>query len=243
MKQIIMTLLALMTTVVMTAQTELWIAGSAVPGGAQRLDAFPSGQFKFAGALNAGELKIMTTEKATSATRYLAPQAEDACVVNKGLAFEQTDDAAAEGWRVPFAGDRYKLVIDTKAAILHGEIFAPWRELFLAGGACEAGWKAFMLLPFTQDKANPDVFTWTGELREGKDVVEPRRIKITGQNYWGPKSLHPYTQDEAALGSAFMRHEGDDTKWEIGADGIYRLTVNVFKDTFKAEYLGSGIQP
>lgn len=239
MKKMILTLVAMMATVTMMAQTELWITGSAVPGGTQKLDAFPSGQFKFAGTLNAGELKVMTTETETSATRYLSPQNADAYIVNKGLTYQQVRTATAPGWVVPFTEDRYKFVIDTKAMTLKGEIFVPWREVYLAGGACEIGWHAFVMLPFTQDENNPNVFTWTGELSEGKNVEEPRRFKLQGQNTWGPKSLHPYTQDEAVLTSTQMRHEGDDTKWEIADDGIYRLTVDVFKDTFKAEYLGN----
>lgn len=239
MKKIILTLAALMGTVAIMAQTELWITGSAVPGGTQKLEAFPSGQFKFAGALQAGELKVMTTETETSATQYLSPRNEDGYIVNNGLQYQQVRNASAAGWVVPFSEDRYKFVVDTKASTLKGEIFVPWREVYMVGGACEIGWQAFVMLPFTQDEADPNVFTWTGELREGKNVEEPRRFKLEGQNTWDPKSLHPYTQDESVLTSTQMRHRGDDTKWEIANDGIYKLTVNVFKDTFKAEYLGS----
>lgn len=239
MKKIIITLIALLGTLNINAQTDLWITGTAVPGGTQKLEKFPNGQFKFAGTLNAGELKVITTETIGSETDFLAPRYADSYIVNKGLIFVQTHNSSAAGWIVPFSEDRYKFTIDTSSHTLKGEIFVPWREVYLAGGACEIGWSAFVMLPFTQDEDDPNVFTWTGELREGKNVEEPRRIKLQGQNTWGPKSLHPYTQDEGLLTSTQMRHEGDDTKWEIAQDGIYRLTVNVFKDTFKAEYLGN----
>ena len=238
MKKIIITMAALLGTLQINAQTDLWITGTAVPGGTQKLETFPDGQFKFAGTLLAGELKVITTETIESSTNFLAPRYAESYVVNKGLTYSQTRNESAAGWIVPFSEDRYKFTIDTKNHSLKGEIFVPWREVYMAGGACEIGWNAFVMLPFTQDESDPNVFTWTGELREGKNIEEPRRFKLQGQNTWGPKSLHPYMQDEAVLTSTQMRHEGDDTKWEIAQDGFYRLTVNVFKDTFKAEYLG-----
>ena len=235
---IITILAALVGALPAKAQNELWITGSAVPGGTQKLETFPDGQFKFAGALNEGELKVITTDGEQANTQYLAPRYFESYVVNKGLAYSKTRSAESAAWIVPFAEDRYKFVVDTKTQTLTGEIFVPWREVYLAGGACEIGWQAFVMLPFTQDAEDPYVFTWTGELRQRNEYVEPRRFKLQGQNTWDPKNLHPYTQDEPCLTSTQMRHGGDDTKWEIDKDGVYRLTVNVFRDTFKAEYLG-----
>ena len=40
---------------------ELWATGSAVPDGTQQLVKRSDGLFRFAGPLNEGELKIMTT--------------------------------------------------------------------------------------------------------------------------------------------------------------------------------------
>ena len=52
---------------------ELWIAGSAVPGGTQRLQLMADGSFKFAGTLQEGELRIQTQRRAGRAATYLAP--------------------------------------------------------------------------------------------------------------------------------------------------------------------------
>ena len=60
-----------------------------------------------------------------------------------------------------------------------------------------------------------------------------------GQNAWEPKHLHPFTQDESVLTSTQLRTGGDDTKWQIAADGWYRITVDVFRETFHADYLGT----
>ena len=74
MKKSIIILAALAGTLNMSAQKELWITGSAVPGGTQKLETFPDGQFKFAGTLNAGELKVITTDGEQAATQYLTPR-------------------------------------------------------------------------------------------------------------------------------------------------------------------------
>ena len=49
-KHIIAMLVALMSQTAIQAQTydNLWITGSAVPGGLQKLDNFPNNQYKFA---------------------------------------------------------------------------------------------------------------------------------------------------------------------------------------------------
>ncbi|MBQ8047573.1 MAG: SusF/SusE family outer membrane protein [Prevotella sp.] len=239
MKRYFIILATMMAAVAASAQTNLWITGPAVPGGTQKLDKCPNGIFKFAGTLNEGKLKVITTEEIGSGTQYLVPRYTQSYVVNNGLPYTLTRNDSEETWIVPFAEDRYKFVVDTRSRTLTGEIFVPWREVYLAGGACEIGWQAFVMLPFTQDADDPNVFTWTGELKERNEYVEPRRFKLQGQNTWDPKNLHPYTQDEAVLESTQMRLGGEDTKWEIAQDGIYRLTVNVFKETFRAEYLGS----
>ena len=43
---------------------DLWISGTAVPGGTQKLTQLADGDYKYAGRLNAGELRIMSTRKA-----------------------------------------------------------------------------------------------------------------------------------------------------------------------------------
>ena len=61
------TLVAIMSTAFSNAQDieQLWATGSAVLDGTCQLTKRPDGQFRFAGALNPGDLKIMTTEHYT----------------------------------------------------------------------------------------------------------------------------------------------------------------------------------
>ena len=219
----------------------LWISGTAVPGGVQQLEAMPDGKtYKFAGQLLPGELIIQTTKKAGKTTRYIVPTLPDALIVSRGIRFRETTDApsAADAWQVPFENDLYRFSVSIARQQVSGEIFQPWGELFIAGGATEVGWacEGKMLL-MKQDLENPCLWTWEGELRQHPDVEEPRSFKFQGQDRWHPKSLHPYRQGTDIRREPCLRTGGDDTKWEVSRDGRYRIQVDLFHETIKAELL------
>ena len=91
-----------------------------------------------------------------------------------------------------------------------------------------------------QDKTNPYVWTWMGELKAYSSNVEAKRFKINGQYGWSPKVLHPYRQDAPILkASKVMYNYSEDYKWSIGDDGYYRITIDLFHETIKGEYLGT----
>ena len=240
-KHIIAMLVALMSQTAIQAQTydNLWITGSAVPGGLQKLDNFPNNQFKFAGKLVDGEVKIINTEGVNDNTIYLIPRHLDSNIVSNGLAYTTSTDPTDAGWVVLFDDDRYKFTVNTSTRQVSGELFSPWLEMYIAGGCVECGWNADTAPALTQDGNDPYVWTWTGELKNRPENVEPNRFKILGQNDWNPKSLHPYTQDEPATTSTQLMINGDDNKWAIDKDGYYKVTVNIFLQTFSCEYLGT----
>jgi alpha-glucosidase (family GH31 glycosyl hydrolase) len=222
-----------------------WITGSAVPGGIQQLQNFPNSQYKFAGTLHPGDLKIINTKGITQNTNYLAPSTEDANIINKGTAFTTSTNNTGNGWTVSYPGTQYKFTVDINTKTVSGEYGIPWSELFLVGGCAECGWTEGKMLPFTCSETNPYLWTWTGVLKSRSENVEPKRFKLMGQNSWSPKSIHPYTQDENALTSSQFIFDGDDNKWQIGNDGFYKITINLLTEAFKAEYLGTetGIKP
>ena len=227
----------------------LWATGSAVPEGTVQLTKRPDGQFRFAGALNDGELKIMTTEvyqKGT--TQFLKPQLVDSYLINKGLNYVLTSDESQPGWVVSFQENTYRFLVDPMARKVTGELMLPWNEVFIAGSAFEGGanhveWNRNGMLPFERDHDNPYVFSWTGELGEFSGVVEPGRFKLEGQMTWGPRELHPYVQDEDLLSSTQMRQGGDDTKWPVYIPGTYHIVVDLFNETFSAELISSAKRP
>lgn len=217
------------------AAQDLWITGSAVPGGAQKLEKVADNDYKYAGRLNAGELRVATAKKPRKGTRFFSPVLMDANLVNKGIAYCETTDAKAPAWQVVVSEDRYRLHVYTDRKELRGEIFQPWGELFIAGGATEAGWKEGKMLLMKQDLNNPCLWTWEGELKRHPEVEEPTSFKFQGQDRWYPKNLHPYRQGTDVLQDRRLRIGGDDTKWEISRDGRYRITVDLFHETIQAE--------
>ena len=217
------------------AAQDLWITGSAVPGGAQKLEKVADNDYKYAGRLNAGELRLSTAKKPHKGNRYLTPTVADASLVNKGIAYSETTDAQSAAWQVVVSEDRYRLHVYTDKKVLHGEIFQPWGELFIAGGATEAGWHEGKMLLMKQDLNNPCLWTWEGELKRHPEVEEPTSFKFQGQDRWYPKNLHPYHQGTDVLKEHRLRTGGDDTKWEISRNGRYRIVVDLFHETIQAE--------
>ena len=227
----------------------LWATGSAVPEGSRQLTKRPDGQFRFAGALNEGELKIMTTETyQKGVTQFLKPQLVDSYLINKGINYVITSDETQPGWVVSFQEDTYRFLVDPVARKMTGELMLPWNEVFIAGSAFEGGanhveWNRNGMLPFERDHDNPYVFSWTGWLGETGGVVEPGRFKLEGQMTWGPRELHPYVQDENLLTSTQMRQGGDDTKWHVYVEGVYHIVVDLFNETFSAELVTDSKMP
>lgn len=227
----------LLCSLTLTAQEykELWLVGTAVPGGAQRLQKVSDGDYKYAGTLQVGELRVSTTRKAGKQAQYLTPVLPDANIVNRGLAWQLTTDAASPAWQVVVADDHYRLHVYTAQQQLHGEIVLPWGELFVGGGATASGWKEGKMQLMKRDLQNPYLWTWEGELKRHDDVEEPSSFKFQGQDRWYPKALHPYVQGTDILKDTRLRTGGPDTKWMLSADGIYRITIDLFNETVKAE--------
>lgn len=221
----------------------LWATGSAVPEGTRELTRRPDGLFRFAGALNDGELKIMTTETyQKGVTQFLKPQLVDSYLINNGINYVLTSDESQPGWVVSFQENTYRFLVDPVARKVTGELMLPWNEVLMAGSAFEGGasnveWNRNAMLSFDRDHDNPYVFSWKGVLGEYQGVVEPGRFKLEGQMTWGPRELHPYMQDEDLLSATQMRQGGDDTKWHVYIPGTYLIVVDLFNETFHAELI------
>jgi len=233
-----------------TAQNGMWVTGSAVPGGTQQLEPYPDGTYRFHGTLTAGTLCIINSATETSTTRYTAPRYADVSLIGTILSKTMTASQAAKGgyeWIVPFADDHYRFTVNPSRQTVTGEAFRPWGELYIAGGCIAGGqadkWHVDMAKPFERSVSNPNVWTWTGELKAYSGNEQPHRFKLLAQKDWGPRSLHPFTQDEPLLSSTRASECDGDDKWAIGNDGWYRITVDVFRETIDATYLGTDYDP
>ena len=238
-----------------SAQTRLYVRGSAVPGGVQQLTRFSTNvsgkySFKFHGKLLPGDLYITTTDTPKTTSRYYAPKLFDTNIVtNKADYAIKTDSVGAE-WAVLFEADNYRFTVDVTNKQVTGELFVRWYEAWICGGCVEdeqgkgisgqeGHWQISSGKQMEQNWEDPNVFEWTGLLKSYSYNQEPRRFKINGQYGWSPKVLHPFTQDAYILTAKQVWYNGsEDYKWRIGSDGYYRIRINVFEETIEGEYLG-----
>ena len=216
---------------------QFWITGTAVPGNTQKLEMVSANDFKYAGPLKAGELRVITTKKVGKNTQYLSPVVPDANVANHGIGFTVVTDITSEPWQVVVDDEHYRLHVNPERKTLHGEICQPWGELFIGGGATASGWKEGKMQLMHQQTDNPYVWTWEGELKRHDGVEEPTSFKFQGQDRWHPKALHPYAQGTDILNDRRLRIGGDDTKWSITKNGVYRITIDIFNEKVQAELI------
>ena len=237
------------------AQSRLYIRGSAVPGGVQELTRFSTNvsnqfTFKFHGTLLPGDLYITTTNTPRAASRYYAPKLVDTNIVTNKADYAIKADSIGAEWAVLFEASNYRFTVDTSNKQVTGELFAPWYEAWICGGCVEdeqgkgtsqeGHWQISAGKQMEQSWDDPNVFEWTGLLKSYSYNVEPKRFKINGQYGWSPKVLHPFTQDASILTAKQVWYNGsEDYKWVISKDGYYHITINVFEETIKGEYLGT----
>lgn len=250
MKRILIYILYILFPLVgLHAQSRLFVRGSAVPGGLQELTRFStstSGKytFKFHGTLLPGDLYITTTNVPGASSLYYAPKLVDTNIVTSNTDYVQQRDSVGAEWAVLSAGDNYRFTVDITNKQVSGELFVRWYEAWICGGCVEDGqeghWQITAGKQMEQSWDDPNVFEWTGLLKAYSYNQEPKRFKINGQYGWGPKVLHPFTQDAAILTAKQLWYNGsEDYKWSISKDGYYHIKVNVFKETIAAEYLGA----
>lgn len=222
----------------------MWIAGSAVPDGVQPLEVCPNGQMKYHGSLQQGELYIINTDGIKQGTAYYAPRYIDSNIVNTGINYNVKTEQSGAAWAVDFAADNYRFTVDTNNKTVRGELYKWPLEMYIGGGCVSDGqqdkWHTEMFQPMTNLQTDKNVWIWVGELKNYAGNVEANRFKLMTQKDWGPTSLHPYVQDEEVLTAAkLVTNGGNDNKWAVSKDGFYKITVNAFRETIKAEYLGT----
>lgn len=236
--------------------TKYYVKGSAVPGGIQELTRFPvpgssSGySYKFHGTLLPGKLYICTSTSASAP--LLKPKQLNSNIVCDNVEYTRgtATDTINSAWIVTSRSDLYRFTVTpstTTTGAVTGEIFTRWYEAWITGG-CVAddqtpgagNWQISAGKQMVQSWWDPNVFTWTGELKAYTTNDQPKRFKINGQYGWSPKVLHPFRQDESILTTSQLCYNGpNDDKWSIVNDGYYTIEVNVFLETIHGEYHGT----
>ena len=227
---------------------DYWLVGSALPEGSVKLapvSAEKPLEFFYAGALQEGELKISTSPEAGEGVEYYIPTEEDIDILDAS-ALSATKDAAAKGWNVTVSDPYYKIKIDMVNKTISAVKFASRSGLYLVGGATSVGWDAGSAIPFVQNAENPNVFELQTELKVGTDettsVEDNHSFKILGQQGWGYQLNAVADWESALTATTFTDSGANDYKWVIDDEhqGNWKITVDLFKETFKAEFLGGG---
>lgn len=191
--------------------------------------------------LKAGTVKLMDTPTESKNTHYYRPVFED-IEVSFGSGYHTPlfeSDGSAAGWNVTLE-DYYMVYLDNSSHTYRFKRHVPARNLYLVGGCCERAWNYWddSNCKFIPDPENPDIMVWEGELRigwekktgdDGKriDPDEPDKFKILTAQDWFRDTYHPYVADVPAEGNTEARITGgDDVKWSISRDGVYRLELN-----------------
>ncbi|MCW3786281.1 TIM-barrel domain-containing protein [Plebeiibacterium sediminum] len=221
--------------------TKLWITGPAVPGETAILTEDPAqvaGFFRYHGKLQTGEFKIINTPTIQADTKYYVPvMLDENAIGNSGM--KLTENADLPGWKVTIADDYYKLKINAKAETLNGEIFVAREDLYIVGGATQVGWNSDKAIRLRKDLNNPNLFIFSGVLKNSDSGEERNSFKLLGQNDWGPVSFHPAVQHESILGSKYIYENlPGDHKWTIhpSKQGHYVIKVDLFQETIEAYY-------
>jgi len=225
---------------VVVLPTELWMSGTAIPGGKLKMSALPSGEktkMRYIGELKEGAFSIASKETAGAGTEFFCPTLNGVDVL--GLTTTNLGTGATGSWAVGTPSTLYKITVDMFNKTMNAEIFQPWENLYIVGGATSVGWDAGLALPLVKDAVNPAIFVFEGELRVAESGEDRNKFKLLGQLDWGSNSLHPYSADEPIIGSINVLANSGDDKWIINdaEQGNYRITVNTFTETIASIYL------
>lgn len=236
----------MLSSATMETNPKLWITGTAVPGGTQPLEVYAANQMKFHGTLQPGELYIIDTDGIKDGTNFYAPRYVNSNVVNPGTNYLVRTVKEGSAWAVNFSADNYRFTLDTTQKTMKGDLFKWYYELYIGGGCVTPNqqdkWHTEMFQPMYNLSNDKNVWVWVGELKNYAGNVESNRFKLMSQKDWGPISLHPYNQDENLMAASKLITNGsNDYKWTIDKDGYYKITVDAFRETIKAEYLGTSI--
>lgn len=230
--------------------SQFYLTGSAVGSDAVELPEVGGVEYKGVVHLAPGRIKIADTPSETASTRYFGPRFADVDI-SFGAGYHNTlVESAKDGgnaWTVTVEGD-YAFYINKNAKTYSFKKFTPAKVLYLVGGCCRLPWNYWDSEAdrFYPDPANPDLMVWEGELRigwdeatSGKTPDEPAKFKILTAQSWFNDTYHPYQADAPAEGTSGARISGgDDLKWTINRDGLYRLELDTRTEILRGTYLG-----
>lgn len=227
--------------------TDLWITGSAIPGGQAQLipdRVNPTTKFRYLGELLSGEFKVMTSESAGAATEYFLPSTATDAISDKSTMY-RTSNGTAGGWAVATPSNSYKLEFNVTGNEYKGFIHQV-DNVYIVGGVVSVGWDSGKSIALEKDATDPNVFVFNGELKTATSGEDRNHFKFLLQQNWGPKSYHPLTDNEPLLSSEYIsENRTGDYLWMIdeSQQGMYTIKLNTLWETIEAKYSGNSSAP
>lgn len=113
-----------------------------------------------------------------------------------------------------------------------------FENLYIIGSAAPGGWSLDQQTPLTANQNNPNIFSWSGELKAGEF-----KFKAYEENdFCGGDWLHPTEASADISSTEYVILEGcadtnPDHKWELTEEeaGTYSITIDLENETINIE--------
>lgn len=237
----------------LTSET-LYMIGDATPGGWSMDDATAFTRsaddgniFTWQGELKTGKMKACLEQDGTFSCPFLRPSSADVAINSAGVA--ASDFVYTTGpddqWEVKEAGE-YKITFDLKNKTIKVEYLkAPeggddsdnntleTNTLYMIGDATPGGWSMDNLTALTQSPDDANIFTWTGELKEGrmKACLEPDGTFSCP--FLRPSSADVVINSAGVAASDFVYTTDPDDQWNVTEAGKYQITFDLKNRTIQ----------
>jgi len=241
MKKFIICLVLVCSVFTLNAKT--WsVIGKALPDDTTLLeqDATTPNVYKYVGKLTNMSFKLF------NGVDYYVPKCGMNDPFDQQVSIEKQVDESQIGFRVSYVNSNvpYRItLIDGAAPKLIVEKVSTYNHLYLIGGPVntrDPNWQLSDARELVRDPEDPFVFYYKGFLIYNSFGDEPGSIKFLGSNTnWDP-AFHPKGSGNVPLAQASkMVLGGDDSKWEIPADGsgngYYVIKLNTLTETISVE--------
>lgn len=207
----------------------LYLIGSASPNGSdagKALALSPQSDptvFVYQGALNAGDLKLITT------LGQLLPSyqkgADDSHIVYR------TSDSQPDNKFTISETAVYKITVSLlDLTITIKKVNLPaYSAIYMVGSSAPNGWDISNATQLVQNPENPYLFSYSGAMKTGEF-----KFPVNRNGDWG-QDMYMKTDD-----SHMYLHKGgasDDNKWSIAKKGYYTITLNLLDNTISINRL------
>ena len=234
----------------------LYIVGDATPTGwsidaPTALEKSAPYVFEYEGPLTAGEFKACVATGSWDAS-FIRPSANGVELGKDGFAADDFvfTTGPDDKWKVTEAGI-YHLTFDLEHWTVAGEYkgaYEPAKDpivtttVFMIGDATPGGWSMDNAQEFTADAANSYLFSWTGELVDGRFKACIERKSDFSCPFIRPESADVEVSSAGVAAAGFVFTMSPDDQWKVTEPGNYTVTFDLEHYTIAVKWNG-GTEP